>query len=75
LRHINFTDFSRKTNKWTLPYQDHLGLGTVLTVSRPFFDKYITKNVHHHIMQVAGIAGADILYTDVEDALQVLKVS
>ena len=72
--------FCSQYNKWTLPYEDHLNMGRVLTVSRPFFDDYIlaspSKSGHHkHVTRVAGIAGADVLYRDVEKALDVKNVS
>ena len=66
-----------KTSKWTLPYEDHLGLNTILTVSRPFFDTYSfsTGNTNHEgKIQVAGVAGVDVLYSDVQKALDTSQV-
>ena len=58
-----------------MPYEDHLGLGSVMSVSRPFYDKFTTEKPHRHFTRVAGIAGVDILYSDVSKLLDGERVS
>lgn len=65
-----FLNYSRKMTKWTLPYKDQLGLGTVLTVSVPFHD--ITSS---NSPKFLGVAAVDLLLDDIRQAVSDATVS
>ncbi|XP_002126163.3 voltage-dependent calcium channel subunit alpha-2/delta-1 [Ciona intestinalis] len=62
----------KKTNKWTLPYVDHIGsIGSVMTVTRPIYEDYIDDVTAERKLAVSAIVGTDILHDDVQQALDV----
>ncbi|CAK8689425.1 unnamed protein product [Clavelina lepadiformis] len=55
--------------KWSLPYEDRLGLGTVMTVTRPIYEDYNDNNKRK--LGVLGVAAADILHNDIKQIMDV----
>nr|CAB3227404.1 voltage-dependent calcium channel subunit alpha-2/delta-1 [Phallusia mammillata] len=62
----------RKSSKWSLPYEDHLGLGTVLSITRPIYQSSDDLQVGQ---KVKAVVGCDIMYRDVREAIEPAEIS
>ena len=55
-------------NKWTLPYDDNLGLGRVVSVTRPVV-------IEEDSSEVVAVVGIDVTYERLEEHLDTKKVT